>query len=72
MAFSGVISMGTYIAARENGMDKYESIFIAWTTTMLVGTIKELNDKKYSPSDVRHNAIGTSIGISIPLLVEEF
>lgn len=48
-------------------ISKKNSLLLAIGTSLLIGTIKELNDKEYSQEDLKADTIGTFSGVIIPL-----
>jgi len=66
---TSVLSAGTYTLLRSNEVGKYKSAVFAFLLTMAVAHVKEdFFDATYNTEDLEANAIGSAVGIMIPLV----
>lgn len=67
LSATAMISSATYIGARENGYSKPKAAIVTFIVTNLIGYAKEMSDPIQDPEDYQSNALGSSIGILLPM-----
>lgn len=63
-----VITTGSYLVYHQGfKLSKTRSLIYAAATSMAIGLAKELTDPKFSGADLGADAIGTGVGIILPI-----
>lgn len=69
MAATAVLSTGTYLILRENKMSRFKAGALAFMFTMAMAYVKEdYFDETYSDNDMKANAVGSAVGVIIPIV----
>ena len=69
MGVTAVVSLSTYLAFRQNNMTKLQAATLSFLLSMTIAHLKEdYIDEEYNREDMEANAVGSVIGVMIPIV----